>query len=106
MTAASVRDYRPRLDRRVARSKARPGRSRGEKKRSSAMRHPRTARSHTDGGRSKACAAKERDSPVDVMARREERGAYRSRARGTGINEEGTTARESREGGRWPRARP
>ncbi|EZA60880.1 hypothetical protein X777_13082 [Ooceraea biroi] len=51
VTAASVGDYRPRLDRRVARSKARPVRSRGEKKRSSraALQHPhsRMTCSHT-----------------------------------------------------------
>lgn len=65
VTAASVGDYRPRLDRRVTRSKARPGRSRDEKKRSSvsAMRHPWTARSHTRRAADQKPAAEERDSP-------------------------------------------
>lgn len=63
VTAASVGDYRPRLDRRVARSKARPADrevKRKEARERAAMKRPhsRTARSHTsDGGRDQKPAA-------------------------------------------------
>lgn len=60
VTAASVGDYRPRLDRRVARSKARPADRevrRKEARERAAMKHPHT---HGRRPRSKACTAEKK----------------------------------------------
>lgn len=114
MTAAPVGDYRPRLDRRVARSKARPADREARRKEARRERD----RASTDGGRSKACRRRKRFT-VESIGRRGMlwdgggegggRARIETEARETseqeGTDEEGTTARESREGGRWPRAR-
>lgn len=87
VTAASVGDYRPRLDRRVARSKARPADRevrRKEARERAAMKHPhsRTVRSHTpDGGRDQKPAAEKRKKfTVDVEGGGT-RGTYRNPVR-------------------------
>lgn len=116
VTAASVGDYRPRFDRRVARSKAR-SRDVRRKEAPRVRRHLRTlttARSHTDSGRSKSLPRKKETCRVRRMWQAgKEEGRHIETLRETREQENGQIGKERRsredeirEGERWPRARP
>lgn len=115
VTAASVGDYRPRLDRRVARSKARPADR--EVKRKEAWARSNEASTLTDGvltyagwrPRSKACRRKkERNSPSTWKAVGWDEGDVSKPGEKQRENERTRerTGKEGmwRKGERWPRA--